>query len=546
MGSPAVAILWEFRHRHRWGLIAVAGYLVALAAYRLLIFEPGQPVNLDAAERFAIVVIVPLGVAVAYFLAVFSFGFSGDLAARPSIYPTRLFTLPVTSNALAAWPMLYGAAAIGSLWLMTRPLVVWPPNVAVPWIWPVLLGAVLLGWTQALMWMPYGLPGMRVIVAVLCLVAVDTAMLVALHFQVSERVMLALLAPHVPAAYLTARVAVRRARRGEVPDWRGAFAGAGQTAQVLARRPAPFASAARAQAWFERRLHGRSLPASVGIVLPFELALLFLARNATPAFVVYTLFGVLLTPPLLAAFAAPRLRRSNPGASDSYGMSPFIATRPVTGAALIAAKLSMTLWSTLAAWLLVLVAIPIALSLSDTWPVVIERARRVSEVVGTPRAIVLGLVVLAGLVATTWKQLVQSLYIGLSGREWLIKASVFLGVTLLIFIEPIAQWIENNGTVRVALWNSLPWILAVLVGVKLSAAAWVATRLFHGRVLTDRTLVTGAACWLVAVLALYGLLAWLISGPLFPRYFLLLLAILAVPLARLSAAPLSLAWNRHR
>jgi hypothetical protein len=39
---------------------------------------------------------------------------------------------------------------------------------------------------------------------------------------------------------------------------------------------------------------------------------------------------------------------------------------------------------------------------------------------------------------------------------------------------------------------------------------------------------------------------WLTLGPLIPHYFLLLLAILAVPLARVSAAPLALAWNRHR
>ena len=33
--------------------------------------------------------------------------------------------------------------------------------------------------------------------------------------------MLAILAPHVPLAYLVARFAVARARRGDVPDWRG-------------------------------------------------------------------------------------------------------------------------------------------------------------------------------------------------------------------------------------------------------------------------------------------------------------------------------------
>jgi hypothetical protein len=89
-------------------------------------------------------------------------------------------------------------------------------------------------------------------------------------------------------------------------------------------------------------------------------------------------------------------------------------------------------------------------------------------------------------------------------------------------------------------------ILAILVCVKMSAAAWIVTRLYRSRLLSDRTLVTGAVTWSVVVLALYGLLVWLVSTPFFPRYLLALVAILAIPLARLSAAPLALAWNRHR
>jgi hypothetical protein len=152
---------------------------------------------------------------------------------------------------------------------------------------------------------------------------------------------------------------------------------------------------------------------------------------------------------------------------------------------------------------------------------------------------------LLGLMASTWKQLVQSLYIGLSGREWLIKSSVLLVLSFLVVIWPIGRWIHDDPQVQVALLNALPWILAVLVCVKVSAATWIATRLYDGRLLSDRTLVTGAACWLVAVLALYALFAWF-WATVHPGYFYLLIAILEVPLARLSAAPLALAWNRHR
>src|SRR5882672_11540786 len=99
MGSPAVAIGWEFRRRHRWGLIAVAGYLCVVATIRFLIVEPVEPVLAHSA-RFIVAVSLPLTTTFVYLLAVFSFGFSGDLAARQSMYPARMFALPVTNTAL--------------------------------------------------------------------------------------------------------------------------------------------------------------------------------------------------------------------------------------------------------------------------------------------------------------------------------------------------------------------------------------------------------------------------------------------------------------
>src|SRR5258705_1192346 len=263
MHSPAGAIGREFRQHHRRGLTALAGYLLILAAIKLAIVVSGRQITFDSADSFALVVIVPVTTTFMYFLAVFSYGLTGDLAARPSMYPARMFTLPVTTGALAGWPMLYGTASLAILWLATRMLGVWPSEFGVPMIWPGLLAASLLAWTQALTWMPYPLPGLRVIVTVLWLTVIDAIVMVALEYKARESVMLAILAPHVPLAYFAARLAVARGRRGDVPDWRRLLPG--RIAGATGRRRDHFSSPARAPPRFERRRHGPRLARSVGV-----------------------------------------------------------------------------------------------------------------------------------------------------------------------------------------------------------------------------------------------------------------------------------------
>jgi hypothetical protein len=74
----------------------------------------------------------------------------------------------------------------------------------------------------------------------------------------------------------------------------------------------------------------------------------------------------------------------------------------------------------------------------------------------------------------------------------------------------------------------------------------VAVRLHASRLVSDRTLILGVLFWDVAVLALFGLLLWLVPPLLYRVYGLAVVAILVIPLARVSAAPLALSWNRHR
>ena len=82
--------------------------------------------------------------------------------------------------------------------------------------------------------------------------------------------------------------------------------------------------------------------------------------------------------------------------------------------------------------------------------------------------------------------------------------------------------------------------------MKMLVAFWVAARLARTKLVGDRALLASAAIWTGTVFALYAVLSWLISGPHVGRHVFVLVAILLVPLARLSAAPLAIAWNRHR
>ncbi|MDB6035877.1 MAG: hypothetical protein JWM16_6215, partial [Verrucomicrobiales bacterium] len=450
-----------------------------------------------------------------------------------------------TTSALAGLPMLYGAADMAILWIGTRFLALWPPDADVPVMWPALLAASLLAWTQTLTWMPYPLRGLRVIIIVLWLATIDAVIMLAINLKASEAVMLAILAPHVPLAYLAARSAVARARRGDVPDWRGNFGRVGRIADVASRPRDPFASPARAQLWFEWRRYGRSLPWLTAMLLPFELALLF-AFSHTPEIIFEVLVLVAFTPPFLAAFVAAAAARSGAASSDAYGVTSFIAAKPLTNGSLITAKMKAMMRSALAAWILVIVATPLALTFSGAAPVVMERAHRLVEVMGMPRAFAIVLLALAALFASTWKQLVQSLYIGMSGREWVVKGSVFVALTFLAVVLPLAVWMSGNRKALAVLFTNFALIAAVLVCFKLSAAVWIAVRLHDKRLVSGRTLVIGAVCWDVAVFALYGLLVWIVPLVLIANYVLALVAILEVPLARLAAAPLALAWNRHR
>lgn len=536
MRTARGAFAWEFRRQHRIGFAALAVYLLAFVAIKVLVLPPEYVLRIDPPNGLAAFIVVPVTALMFYLIGVFTFGFSGDLAARASIYPAWKFTLPVSTRALAWWPMLYGGATMCALWLVTALLLRWVNTraFAVPILWPGILIATYLAWTQAFMWLPYGLRGVRVMIAVLFLTALDAVVFIAIENDARELTMMALLTPQLPFAYLLGWIAVDRARRGDVPDW---------TLRMSRRRAATtaladdvFASPWRAHLWLEWRQHGWTLPAMVGMVVPAVLLLLFIPVGSTSRTVFVTLLAVLIMPPFLAAFAAGKLATS----------TTFAAIRPLSTASLVSAKLAMSILSTLAAWMIAAVAVVIAVETSGRSAALIERAREIIEVTGLTRFfVVAGLILLAAMVST-WKHLVQSLCIGLSGRPWLVKSTVLLALIVLMAIGPAIDWLADRADVQSAIWHGLPWILATVVVIKVIAASTLAVAVHQQRLLSDGAFVGAALCWLAIVAALYGVQVWLAESALVPRYYMAAWAVLLVPAGRIAAAPLALSWSRHR
>ena len=77
----------------------------------------------------------------------------------------------------------------------------------------------------------------------------------------------------------------------------------------------------------------------------------------------------------------------------------------------------------------------------------------------------------------------------MTGREWFVKSTVFLRLSILIVVVPVVHWLLEDKNAAV-LWYAVPWILGGLAAFKVSAAALLATRLYRGRVVGDASVVS--------------------------------------------------------
>ena len=544
MRSPTYAVLWEIWRRNRF---AIAGIVAATIAGRVLdVVE--QPTD-DPSSLIALLAMVS-------FVFLFGiFAYTEPSGTRGiGRFPRRLFALPVSSLRLVAVPVLAAIVAVELLYLLWLTPLSRGGSVSRPFV-AVLFGALMVVF-QAVMWTLERLGPMRLMVAgVVAVVVYGLGLLPSwppspVPAWRSEAAVGSAVAAAASIAFLfewryVIRLRCGGGRRGDRLEPLIASAAA-----VLPRHRTRFASPAAAQFWYEWRCSGLALPVLVGSVLIAVIAPLAWFARDDAGDSLRLLLGTLATPVILSipvgmAFARPTFW------SEDLSLPPFVAIRPLTDEEIVAVKMKTAGASALTAWLLVLSFAGVWLSVFANLDALSQVAlqwwafheRSVFSVYGSAV-----LVLIAGIVLT-WRFLVSPLWSGLSGSRPLFIASVMsvlLAVVggLVFAVDRLPAWVLDDPA-RMAV---VVWILSITVTAKYSLAAY-AWRRVSARYAGQYFLVWGAttACLLALSIVLWGVGRIYVALDIYRfQALVILLALLAVPLARVGLAPSCLAANRHR
>ena len=545
MRSPTAALLWEIWRRNR---IAVGVIVAATVAGRLLDYAE-QPTD-DPSSLIALLAMVS-------FLFLFGiFSYTEPSGTRGiGRFPRRLFTLPVSSLRLVALPVITGIASVELLYLLWLVPLTRGGSLSTPFVF-VLLGASMV-FFQAVFWMLERVGPLRLIVAGAVVVAVYGAGLLPSWPPSppspwrSEAAIGTVVGALAVAVFLLAWRHISRLRCG------GGGRGAhrlepliASAASVLPRNRTRFASPAAAQFWFEWRCSGLVLPVLVGGVLMAVIAPFSWFARDDASGSLRLLLGTLATPILLAipvgmAFARPVFW------SEDLSLPAFIAIRPLTDEQIVGIKMKVAAASVGIAWLLVISFVGVWLTIWANVDAVSQLAiqwwafheHSVLSVYGT-----VALILMAGVVLT-WRFLVSRLWSGLSGSRPLFMASVMSALLVVIAgmvfaVDRMPGWVLDDP----AHMGGVVWLLSVVVVVKcgLAAYSWRRPSTRHFR---QYLLVWGAAttCLLTLTMLLWGVVRIYVALDIYRfQSFMILVALLIVPLGRVGLVPSRLARNRHR
>jgi hypothetical protein len=311
-----------------------------------------------------------------------------------------------------------------------------------------------------------------------------------------------------------------------------------------------FASPESAQFWFEWRRSGSVFPILTASLLVAAVVPLswYMRDNAIDSIRILTaaiVMPLVLALPLGKAFSKPDYW------SKDLAVPGFVAVRPIASVDLVAVKMKVAAASAALTWLLVLAFSAMYLTFWASH----ETLVMIRNLPLPLRAYSLGLSIFT-MVLLTWRFLVGGLWLGLSGNRRVFALSMVPYVVVPLFVLPailiatftnssFVVWMRMHATL---VQNALVLASAVAVVAKLA----LATISWRTQPVTFRRQYLPA--WFVGTIVVVAC-SIMLSNALEPfvrfdghrlQSFLILISLLAVPLARLGVAPSSLERNRHR
>src|SRR5262249_39155104 len=144
----------------------------------------------------------------------------------------------------------------------------------------------------------------------------------------------------------------------------------------------------------------------------------------------WRLLGMLLGAPLLVGMLAGGALGNLTDPMSKSPAASFVLARPISSFAILKAKLLLAALVTAAIWVLLLGFIALLL----LRPGFAESIAHVAGLFPPWKAIGLPLLILALLVFCTWKNLIEGLWITLTGRKWVENATAFSFAGLLFAV----------------------------------------------------------------------------------------------------------------
>jgi hypothetical protein len=548
--SPIRTLAWGIWIRNRHAAWTAIGLTVFACMGNLL---------LPASARFAegggpriLIGMLNFNMGTAVFLLVLAvFGYTEfDPQRNTAGFPTRLFVLPVTSLKLVAVPTVLGVAAIELVALLWGELVFGHGDLS---MWFLFAAPMYMVFYQTILWT---LPGVRSLR--LMLLGLPGAVLFMLPIAQlpghSMRPFMVSIAALAVVSFLTSWGVVARQRSGgESTAWIPALIR--ELSDRLPRRTRPFASAAHAQFWFEWRRFGLVLPIFIaGLLCVLFFPISWDHRNEAGS--TFRILVSVLAMPMVLAWPVGKGFSKPDFWSQELSVPGFIAVRPITSTDLVLIKMKVAALSSAISWLIVFLFVSLWLPLWADPQALVHARALIQNVYGPslfPQVAIAALALLAA-VLLTWRLLVGSLWIGLSGNKTAFIASalpyalfpviVIVGIVFLVNIPQSYDWAHLD-------LDPLP---AFEIIATLAVAAKIVIWVFSWTDVEPRRVNQYLFFWIGSTICMLALAVflWEVARPHLPpdaygiRNLLLLAALLIVPLARIGRAPAALVKNRHR